>query len=52
MDPGEIQLLERVNGEWSFIETLRHLIFVTDGSEWVCSVRTSGIRSAFHPILL
>jgi hypothetical protein len=26
--------------------------FVTDGSEWVCSVRKSGIRSAFHPILL
>ena len=33
IDPGDIRLLEKVNGEWSFIETLRHLIFVTDA--WV-----------------
>ena len=32
-DPGEIRLLEKVKGEWSFVETLRHLIFVTDA--WV-----------------
>ena len=31
--PGESRLDQRVNGEWSFIETLRHLIFVTDG--WI-----------------
>ena len=29
-EPGEDRLYERVNGEWSFIETLRHLVFVTD----------------------
>jgi uncharacterized damage-inducible protein DinB len=28
------QLHERVDGEWSFIETLRHLVFATDA--WVC----------------
>jgi hypothetical protein len=27
------QLDTRVNGEWSFIETLRHLVFVTDA--WI-----------------
>jgi hypothetical protein len=27
-------LHERVDGEWSFIETLRHLVFATDA--WVC----------------
>jgi uncharacterized damage-inducible protein DinB len=27
------QLLERVDGEWSFIETLRHLVFATDA--WI-----------------
>jgi hypothetical protein len=31
--PGELQLTEKVNGEWSFIETLRHLVFVTDN--WI-----------------
>jgi hypothetical protein len=31
--PGERQLTEKVNGEWSFIETLRHLVFVTDS--WI-----------------
>ncbi len=29
----EATLHERVNGEWSFIQTLRHLLFVTDS--WV-----------------
>jgi hypothetical protein len=33
---GEEQLNERVNGEWSFIETLRHLINVTDA--WIGEV--------------
>jgi len=28
------QLHERVDGEWSFVETLRHLVFATDA--WVC----------------
>jgi hypothetical protein len=32
----EDQLNERVNGEWSFIETLRHLINVTDA--WIGEV--------------
>jgi hypothetical protein len=32
----EPALDERVDGEWSFIETLRHLVFVTDG--WVGDV--------------
>jgi len=31
LDPA--RLYESVNGEWSFIETLRHLVFVTDS--WV-----------------
>jgi uncharacterized damage-inducible protein DinB len=31
LDPG--QLHERVDGEWSFIETLRHLVFATDA--WI-----------------
>ena len=29
----ESTLLERVNNEWSFVETLRHLLFVTDA--WI-----------------
>src|SRR5579872_4669251 len=29
----EARLHERVNGEWSFVETLRHLIFATDA--WI-----------------
>jgi hypothetical protein len=38
---------QRVDGEWSALETLRHLVFVTDG--WV---RRSvlGIPKPFHPI--
>lgn len=27
---GEAALHERVNGEWSFVETMRHLVFATD----------------------
>jgi hypothetical protein len=30
----EPALHERVDGEWSFVETLRHLVFITDS--WVC----------------
>ena len=45
-DAGEIRLLEKVKGEWSFIETLRHLIFVTDA--WVgVGVLGSKVR---HPL--
>src|SRR5688500_18329346 len=32
LDPERLH--ERVDGEWSFIETLRHLVFATDA--WVC----------------
>ena len=37
---------EQANGEWSFIETLRHLLFVTDG--WI----TRGVTGSedFHPL--
>ena len=37
---------EQASGEWSFIETLRHLLFVTDG--WI----TRGVagREDFHPL--
>jgi len=40
------QLAQRVDGEWAFVETLRHLIFVTD--TWVGDVieESSG---AYHP---
>jgi hypothetical protein len=31
---------ERVDGEWSFVETLRHLVFATDG--WVGRMLTDG----------
>ena len=30
ISPGGLRLNEEVNSEWSFIETLRHLVFVTD----------------------
>jgi hypothetical protein len=33
---GPAQLGRRVNGEWSFVETLRHLVFVTD--TWIGDV--------------
>jgi uncharacterized damage-inducible protein DinB len=42
----EDQVHERVNGEWSFVETVRHLLFVTDA--WV--VRTVlGHPQPWHP---
>jgi hypothetical protein len=37
---------ERVDGEWSFVETLRHLVFVTDA--WVGDVVEEGI-DPYHP---
>jgi uncharacterized protein YjbI with pentapeptide repeats len=40
--PGELQL-RRVDGEWSFVETLRHLIFATDC--WLFR----GVRLVRHP---
>jgi len=40
-------LSERVNGEWSFLETLRHLVMVTDG--WIRRI-VLGIESPFHPL--
>lgn len=44
--PGDLQLTEKVNGEWSFIETLRHLVFVTD--TWIgMGVFGSEVR---HPL--
>src|SRR5918999_5745481 len=42
----EPQLNERVDGEWSFVETLRHLIFVTDA--WVGDV-VDEAASPYHP---
>ena len=45
-DPGDMRLLEKVNGEWCFIETLRHLIFVTD--TWI-GVGVLG-SSGRHPL--
>lgn len=40
-------LSERVNGEWSFLETLRHLVMVTDG--WVRRT-VLDVESPFHPL--
>ena len=40
-------LHESVDGEWSFIETLRHLVFATDA--WV-SRAIGGDRSPWHPL--
>ncbi|MEY2571082.1 MAG: hypothetical protein QOE63_1432 [Acidimicrobiaceae bacterium] len=42
----EHKLHERVDGEWSLIETLRHLLFVTDA--WISRVAL-GEREPFHP---
>lgn len=43
----EARLHERVDGEWSFIETLRHLVFATDA--WV--LRTMlGDPAPYHPL--
>ena len=44
--PPEV-LYERVDGEWSFIETLRHLLFATDS--WV-SRAFLGEPSPWHPL--
>ena len=41
----EVLLDERVDGEWSFVETLRHLVFVTDS--WV-SRGLLGERAPHH----
>jgi uncharacterized protein YjbI with pentapeptide repeats len=44
----DLQLLhERVEGEWSFIETLRHLVFATDA--WVTRA-ILGDPSPWHPL--
>ena len=44
--PSEL-LHERVDGEWSFIETLRHLVFATDA--WVLRAYL-GEPSPWHPL--
>jgi DinB superfamily/Pentapeptide repeats (8 copies) len=41
------QLHERVDGEWSFIETLRHLVFATDA--WVIRA-ILGKPAPWHPL--
>ena len=43
----ERTLHERVDGEWSFAETLRHLVMVSDG--WIRRM-VLGVEQAFHPI--
>lgn len=43
----EEQRHERVDGEWSVVETIRHLIFVIDG--WI-SRTVLGESDPFHPI--
>ncbi len=43
----EALLHERVGGEWSFIETLRHLLFVTDA--WVVRA-VLGEPAPWHPL--
>jgi hypothetical protein len=45
----EERLHERVDGEWSFIETLRHLVFATDS--WVLRA-VQGVASPYHPLSL
>lgn len=40
-------LHERVNGEWSFIETLRHLVFATDA--WIRRT-VQGVQSPWDPL--
>jgi hypothetical protein len=44
LPPGQVH--ERVDGEWSFVETLRHLVFATDA--WVRRTLL-GDRSPWHP---
>jgi DinB superfamily len=41
------QLDTRVDGEWSFLETLRHLVFVTDG--WINRI-VEDAPSPHHPL--
>lgn len=43
----EAALHERVDGEWSFVETLRHLVFVTDA--WVGRA-VLGRPAPYHPL--
>ena len=43
----EEQLDQRVDDEWSLLETLRHLLFVTDS--WV-SRGMLGVRAPHHPL--
>lgn len=42
----EAQWYERVDGEWSFVETLRHLIMATD--RWLLAM-VRGEAAPFHP---
>jgi len=46
-DLPEPMLHERVDGEWSFLETLRHLVFVIDA--WI-SERVLETAQPFHPL--
>jgi hypothetical protein len=41
------QVTQRVGGEWSFVETQRHLVFTTDG--WIGRI-VLGRDPAFHPV--
>ena len=45
----EAALHERVDGEWSFIQTLRHLVFATES--WVLRAM-QGDPSPYHPLSL
>jgi hypothetical protein len=45
----EERLHERVDGEWSFIQTLRHLVFATES--WVLRAM-QGDPSPYHPLSL
>jgi hypothetical protein len=47
--PGGEKLEERVHGEWSFLETLRHLVFVTD--TWIRDIVLEE-ASPYDPIAL
>jgi hypothetical protein len=41
-----VTLHERLDGEWSYLETLRHLLFVTD--VWIAG-NVLGRQDHFHP---
>jgi hypothetical protein len=43
----DAMLSERVDGEWSFLETLRHLVFVTD--LWIVTP-VLGRTDSYHPL--